>query len=176
MEDKASCAMQQSKVSEHIITCLVFIALAFLAVMAIIGTTCNIHSFDKESIALTGKLEKINPYYHGSIVLSVKGGSYKLSKDNQFSKRSFGVVNNLPLNDLKNALYGEIGKNVYLEWIQVGSKKIIVQLSVDGTDYVDKDVAVHDFIKSERTVRTIWIVVLVIAIVLLWLAQKNIIR
>ena len=58
----------------------------------------------------------------------------------------------------------------------MGSERIVVMLSMNGIEYVNKDAAVNDFIGLERTTRTIGIVILCLLIILFVLVWKGIIR
>ena len=162
--------------NEKAYACIGLALLIVLALAAVIGTSCHIRSYAKEPTAITGILEDVKSSPNCSIELCVGGNGYRLYKDNRYSKRSFGVLNNVALGVLENALYDQIGKEVYLEYVQLEANPIIVQLSRDGKNFVTKEVAVQDFIGYETTARRIWGSVFGIAAILLLLIWKGIIH
>lgn len=150
--------------------------LIVLSLVAIIGTSFHIRSYLKETTAIIGVLEDVTSSPNCSLELHIDGNSYRLYKDNRYSRRSFGVLDNMTLGTLENTLYSQIGKNVYLECVQVESNPSIVQLSIENEIFVSKDVAIHDFIGYESTIRTIWQIVMVVAVILLLLIWKEVIH
>ena len=74
------------------------------------------------------------------------------------------------------ALEMEVGKTVQLEYAQLAMKKEIVQLSIDGIEYVHKDKAVADFIEENKTARTTATISLGVFVILAILAWKGSVR
>lgn len=162
--------------NERNLACIGLILFAMLALAAVIGTSYHIHSYSKKAMVITGKLEEVTSSLNCSIGLYVDGSEYRLYKDNRYSKRSFGVLNNMPLGQLEDVLDSQVGKDVYIECLPSGRNQKIVQLSIEGTDFVNKDVAIHDFAGYESTTRMIWEIAFVIDLVLLFLVLKRIIH
>ena len=152
------------------------VILMLIAMMAIIVTTHNIQAFAEIPTSVSGRLEKINFWYHEALQIHIDGNTYVIRKESQYSKRSFGFAVNLKLFDLWDILDPEIGNEIQLEYVQVGSERIVVMLSGNGVKYIDRDAAVNDFIGFERTIRTIWTVSLCLFIILFVLVWKGIIR
>lgn len=150
--------------------------LMLIALMAIIGTTHNIQAFAEIPTSVSGRLEKINFWYHEALQIHIDGNPYVIRKESQYSKRSFGFAVNLKLFDLWDILDPEIGSEIQLEYVQVGSERIVVMLTGNGVEYINRDAAVKDFIGLERTIRTIWAVSLCLFIILFILVWKGIIR
>lgn len=146
---------QKSRVRPTIRILLLIIALMDLAM--ILSVTARINAYGSAPVVVSEKLEGVEPSYGYSIDLHAGGNTYNLEKDSRFSRRSFGVVDDLKLFPLMCALQAEVGKTIHLEYVQVSGKKAIVQLSADGTEYVNKAVAVADFIGEYRTMRAIGI-------------------
>lgn len=162
--------------NEKIYVSIGLILLILLALAAIIGTSCRIRSYSKATTAINGILEDVNSSPNCSIELCVGGDRYRLYKDIRYSERSFGVLDNMSLGTLESVLYTQIGREVYLEYVQIEANSHIVQLSIDGKELVTKDIAVQDFVGDERTTRRIWEIVLGIALILLsfvWLYYRN---
>lgn len=149
--------------------------LIVVALIIIIGTTYYIHIFLQEPKIITGRLDGTEWYYSGTMAVYVNGDRYVLRKET-YSKRTFGIIENKKLGDLMKILDGKIGKEVNLECIEINSKtRNIIGLTIDGIDYIDKNVAVSDFIGIEKTIRNIGIVMLVIMTVIFVLTWKGII-
>lgn len=172
--DFAERAKQNEKNRTSALRALVVWGVLVIAIIFICGF--HIHAFLGESKVVTGRLEDVSPGDSGCIKLTVDGTVYHLYKKNQYSNRSFGVIDNLPKYDLMIALDEEIGRDVSLEWVQVDTVRHIVQLSIAETEYVDKDISVSDFIAYEKTGMIVWGALLGVTIVLIWLIWKRIIR
>ena len=69
---------------------------------------------------------------------------------------------------LMRQLQQRIGWETRLEYMPLAEKtKLVVRLTIDGKEYIDKDEALRDHIRSEETGRTLWITVCTIAL-LIW--------
>ena len=152
------------------------IALGILSLFMIIMGSYYIYGYSQEPTSVTGQLRGVTWTSRG-IYVYVDGDRYKVFK-NPYSNDSFGIIDNLKLGELKTALEGKTGKLVYLEYLKTGFKnadKEIVQLTVDGVDYVEKSVAISDYIGYEKIGRRIFIVIFVIVIACCILIKKGII-
>ena len=154
---------------------ILLVLCALLALGAIILTTMRINAYGSTPTVVSGKLDGIEGGYN-SIDLHVCENTYSLEKDDGYSKRTYGVINNLSLRPLMRALEMEVGKTVQLEYAQLAMKKEIVQLSIDGIEYVCKDKAVADFIEENKTARTTATISLGVFVILALLAWKGSIR
>lgn len=156
--------------------CILLLIIALMDFAMIISVTTRINAYGGMPTVISDKLEGVEPGYGYAIDLHVGGNTYYIEKDDRFSKRSFGVVDDLKLFPLRCALETELGKTAHLEYVQVAGKNSIVQLSIDGVEYVDKDVAIADFIGSNRAMRTTGIVFLGSLAILSILVWKGIIH
>ena len=149
---------------------------ALLALGMIISTTMRINAYGSTPTVVSGKLDGVEGGNH-SIDLHAGGNTYNFEEDTAwFSKRTYGVINDLKLYPLMRTLKMKVGKTMQLEYVQVGKEKAIVQLSIDGIEYVRKDKAVADFIGKYKTMRTIWTVSLGVFVILAILAWKGSVR
>lgn len=168
-------AERQQQVQHGRIYTLVALAVWSLVLLVLIAISVyHIHAYSQKPAVATGTLEKVMPSINGSIELSVSDTIYKIYKDNRYSKRSFGVIDNLPKNNLMKVLDAKNGQDVYLEWVQVGSVKQIIQLSIDRVEFVDKDSSISDFIGNERSNINICLVLLAITAIVFLLVWKKI--
>lgn len=157
-----------------VVISLVILMLIMLAL--IIDTTHKMRAYAEIPTKVSGRLEEINSGYHQALQLRIDGNTYVVRKESKYSKRSFGFVGNRKLFELWDILDPEIGNEIQIEYVHVGSERIVVMLSMNGIEYVNKDAAVNDFIGLERTTRTIGIVILCLLIILFVLVWKGIIR
>ena len=149
---------------------------ALLALGMIIATTMRINAYGSTPTVVSGKLDGVEWCNH-SIDLHAGGNTYNFEEDTAwFSKRTYGVINDLKLYPLMRTLKMKVGKTMQLEYVQVGKEKAIVQLSIDGIEYVRKDKAVADFIGKYKTMRTIWTVSLGVFVILAIIAWKGSVR
>ena len=149
---------------------------ALLALGLIIATTMRINAYGSTPAVVSGKLDGVEWCNH-SIDLHAGGNTYNFEEDTAwFSKRTYGVINDLKLYPLMRALEMEVGKTMQLEYVQVAKKNAIVQLSIDGIEYVHKDKAVADFIGENKTLRTIGIISFSVFVILAILAWKGSVR
>ena len=154
---------------------ILLVLCALLALGMIISTTMRINAYGSTPTVVSGKLDGVEGSYH-SIDLHAGGNTYNLEKDARYSKRTYGVINDLALRPLMRALKMEVGKTMQLEYVQVAKKNAIVQLSIDGIEYVHKDKAVADFIGENKTLRTIGIISFSVFVILAILAWKGSVR
>lgn len=167
-------ADRQQQVQQGRIYTLVALAVWSLVLLALIAISVyHIHAYSKEPAVATGTLEEVMPSINGSIELSVNDTVYKIYKDNRYSKRSFGVIDNLPKNELMKVLDTKTGQDVYLEWVQVGSVKKIIQLSIGQVEFVDKDGSIDDFIGNEKNNINICLGLLAITAIFFLLVWKK---
>jgi len=157
-----------------------FIGLLVLALFAsaiIIASTIHIRDLLKMPILVTGRLTKVEYSYQQSLELYVGGDVYVLRKQSKYSDRSFGLRNNMTLREIREILEQNIErKDIVLEYVQESGKNLIVRLSIAGSDYVDKEIAVGDFVGLERTTRWIGISLLFITTILLFLIYKGLLH
>ena len=149
---------------------------ALLALGMIIATTMRINAYGNTPTVVSEKLDGVEWCNH-SIDLHAGGNTYNFEEDTAwFSKRTYGVINDLKLYPLMRTLKMKVGKTMQLEYVQVGKEKAIVQLSIDGIEYVRKDKAVADFIEENKTARTTATISLGVFVILALLAWKGSIR
>ena len=147
-----------------------------LALWMIIFATMCINAYGSTPAVVSEKLDSVEWCNH-SIDLHAGGNTYNFEEDIAwFSKRTYGVINDLKLYPLMRTLKMKVGKTIQLEYVQVGKEKAIVQLSIDGIEYVRKDKAVADFIGKYKTMRTTWSVSLGVFVILAILAWKGSVR
>lgn len=162
---------------DHLICALLgLIGLALFATAMIIATTIHIHAFSKTPTIISGRLQEVNYSYQSSLELHVDGDIYVLRKESKYSSRTFGLRENMTLRAIRDVLDKSIGREIHLKYLNESGKNRIVQLSIDGVDYIDENLAVTDFIGLENTTRWIGIAILFISILLFVLIWKGIIR
>lgn len=168
----------RNKQDPQTLLCVVvgLVILILITLAGIIYTTRNMRAYAEMPAKVSGRLEEINSWYHQALQLRIDGNTYVVRKESSYSKRSFGFVGNRKLFELWDILDPEIGNEIQIEYVQVGSERIVVMLSMNGIEYINKNTAVNDFIGLERTTRTIGIVILCLLIILFVLAWKGIIR
>ena len=155
-----------------------YIALAawgLCMIFLIVMTSYYIHLYSEEPIVVIGELKDVN-WDHRGLEVFVDNNSYIISKSH-YTKRSYGVIDNIPLGDLLTLLDEKGGREVCLEYTKTGSNhNQIVRLTIDGVNYVEKDTAISDFIGENKTMRGIGIVMLALTVVCYVLTKKGIIR
>ena len=155
---------------------ILLVPLVLLALWMIIFATMCINAYGSTPTVVSGKLDGVEWRNH-SIDLHAGGNTYNFEEDTDwFSKRTYGVINDLKLYPLMRALKMEVGKTMQLEYVQVDKEKAIVQLSIDGIEYVRKDKAVADFIGKYKTLQTIGIISFSVFVILAILAWKGSVR
>ena len=170
-------ANQNHQNPRQLLALLISIAiLSLIFIIAIIGLTNQIAAYSKEPTFSDGVLEWVGSGYNGSIRLRVNGNIYKIEKQSEYSKRTFGVVDDLKLHPLMLLLDTKVGKKVQLEYVTPGKIPVIVQLVIDGKEYINKDIAVNDFIGLNQTTRIIYAVALCILVIIIVLALKGVIH
>ena len=69
---------------------------------------------------------------------------------------------------LMRRLQQKIGQEIRLEYVPLAENgKLAVRLTIDGEEYIDKDEALRDHIRSDETGRNLWIIVCAITL-LIW--------
>ena len=154
---------------------IALLAFVLLSMTAIIALTVNIGELSETSIPASGRLQDVKYGYQQSLELHIDGEIYVLRKPNKYSNRSFGLLNDMTLREIRGFLE-QNRKDIDLEYVRKNGKNLIVRLSIAEIDYIDKDIAVRDFVGLERTTRWVWIGILFVTIVLFVLICKGVIR
>lgn len=158
--------------------CRICWVLISIALIIIIGTTYSICLYTKEPTTISGELEDVgwDLYFRDPAVgIKVNGERFLISKPS-YSNRSYGFIQNKKLGDMLAILELKIGKQVHLECMKTGLKAgTIIRLTVDGIDYIEKDIALRDYIGTEKVTRIIGMVVLVFALVCWIIIRRRII-
>ena len=124
-----------------------------LASVAIITLSVHINELLEMPIFVSGRLQKVEYSYQQSLELHIDGEIYVLRKKSKYSKRSFGLRDNMTLREIRTLLEHNINRgDIELEYVQESGKNLIVRLSIADIDYIDKDIAVRDFVGLERTI------------------------
>ena len=156
---------------------IALLAFALLSMTAIIALTVNISELSGMPIPVSGRLQDVEYGYQQSFDLHIDGEIYILRKPNKYSNRSFGLLNDMTLREIRGFLEQNINTgDIELEYVRKNGKNLIVRLSIAGIDYIDKDIAIRDFVGLERTTRWVWIGILFVTIVLFVLICKGVIR
>lgn len=150
--------------------CLLGLALLFLT-----GPSYDIYQYSQKPVPVTGRLDSVEPKYLGTISVYVKGKEYVLYKE-VHSRLSYGIIENKKLGELIPLLDRMVGKEAHLEYVEVGSEKRIVSLTIGEVDYVEKDTAVGHAIKDLNVVRWIGIVSMLFAVILYLLVRLGLIQ
>ena len=155
--------------------CAIMIIFALCMLGLIIFTSYNIHLYSQKTYIATGKLVRIEAWNRDELAIYVDENRYLLYQS-PYSSRSFGVLGNTKRAILRSTLEGKIGTECDLEYVKMDSNSNrIVQLTIDGVEFVNKEVALNDFIRSEKTVRCIVFVLFVLALICCIFARKGII-
>ena len=154
---------------------IALLAFALLSMTAVIALTVNISELSEMPIPISGRLQDVEYGYQQSLDLHIDGEIYILRKPNKYSNRSFGLLNDMTLREIRGFLE-QNRKDIDLEYVRKNGKNLIVRLSIAEIDYIDKDIAVRDFVGLERTTRWVWIGILFATIVLFVLICKGVIR
>lgn len=149
------------------------ILLALCMLVTILVTSYYIYLYSQEPVVVTGKLEDVQWARNNSIAIYVDGNRYVVHKD-PYSSRSFGVLGNTKLGTLMTTWEKKIGSECKLEYVKTGSRyNKVVDLTIDGFDFIHKDIAINDNIDDQKTMRYIGIVVLFLAVVCVSLVYKG---
>lgn len=144
--------LQNRRNNPFLVGFFLFFVIAFW-IFTVVCTTLDIHAYSKEGTTVTGRLEAAIQRGR-TFDLRIDGDAYTLSKDNHYSSRSFGVLDNMSPTELAYYLERHIGHNVSLEYVPLTfGKKGIIELTINDREIVNKDVAVEDFIEDERYTR-----------------------
>ena len=158
------------------------ICLMLLAVFMIVDLSLDIRSYSKVPVSDAGCLEDVGSGGTSVIQLKVNGEIYRLKKADAYSNRSFGVLDNMKKGPLMQMLHEKKGQDVQIEYIETGgfvtkgNNRLIVQLSIDGIEIVDKDAAIEDLIGYDRSTKYVGIGILIVALTLFYLCWKGILR
>lgn len=149
--------------------------LALCMVGLIILTSYNIHLYSQKTYIVTGKLGRIEVWNSEELAIYVDENRYLLYQS-PYSSRSFGALGNTKRAILRSTLEGKTGTECDLEYVKMDSNSNrIVRLTIDDVEFVNKEVALNDFIRSEKTVRYIVFVLFVLALICCILERKGII-
>lgn len=144
--------------------CRICWVLISITLIGIIGTTNSICLYTKEPTAISGKLEGVRLVYSlgdPAVEIKVNGERFLIRKP-LYSIRSYGIIQNKKLGNLLDILNLKIGKQVHLECMKTGEKDgTIIWLTVDGIDYIEKDIALRDYIGTEKVTRIFCMAILV---------------
>lgn len=151
------------------------IILALCMLTMIIFVSREIHSYSQETYTAAGRLEKIESCSKAALALYIGGNRYLVSTP--YPGRSFGVPGSIKRGKLRSTWENKIGAECTLEYLELNSGgKQIVQLTIDGFVFVHKEAALDDLIGSNKTVLSIAITILALALVCCILVRKGIIK
>mgnify|MGYP000033043258 CR=1 FL=1 len=159
---------------------LSFLLAAYLLIGLFLVATAShyIRILNGEPIVVSGTLRAVSWDEIGrrdyGLILNVDGHEYNIIRRSAFShtgRLNYGIEGDGMAEDVRilmRQLQQRIGWETRLEYMPLAEKtKLVVRLTIDGKEYIDKDEALRDHIRSEETGRNLWITVCTIAL-LIW--------
>lgn len=142
-----------------------------LGLFIIILTNQNICMFGGETRIATGILQYTEYYTkHRSgygIYVYVDGREYKIFRyirSGNYGIEGSGVTEDIK--QLQQELEKRIGSMTQIEYVQSSKKnRTVLQLTIDGKNYIDEDEARRDYIAHEKSGRNIWIIGLTVIVI-----------
>ena len=129
----------------YIICILVLIIVLFM----IFDTSRQIHQYSQSPVVVTEKLLSIDGYYNArdcEIKLEINGNTCEIYSS-FFTRRTYGLVGGYTSGELIAEIGDQLGMEFHLEYIPLAkNSKILVALTVGDTIYVDKEIALNDYI------------------------------
>ena len=157
-----------------------FLLAAFLLIGLFLVATAShyIRILNGEPIVVSGTLRAVSWDEIGrkdyGLRLNVDGHEYNIIRHSAFShtgRLNYGIEGDGTVEDVKilmRQLQQRIGWETRLEYMPLAEKtKLVVRLTIDGEEYIDKDEARRDHIRSDETGRNLWIIVCAITL-LIW--------
>ena len=144
--------------------CFVLGLLLFGALFMVSVTTWYVHEYRGERFFATGRLESVAFDIAGTgnyvLELGVNGERYEIMRPrNEFKMLpyDFGVQGEKAIDAihaLETRLRGNIGRTVYIEYIQFENR--VLGLTIDGMEYMNADEVVRDHIAYQSLERNIF--------------------
>ena len=157
-----------------------FLLAAFLLIGLFLVATAShyIRILKDEPIVVSGTLRAVSWDEIGRIDyglrLHVDRDEYNIIRHSAFSHTgglNYGIEGDGTVEDVKilmRQLQQRIGWETRLEYMPLAEKtNLVVRLTIDGEEYIDKDEALSDHIRSDETGRNLWIIVCAITL-LIW--------
>ena len=157
-----------------------FLLAAFLLIGLFLVATVShyIRILKDEPIVVSGTLRAVSWDEIGrkdyGLRLNVDGHEYNIIRHSAFShtgRLNYGIEGDGTVEDVKilmRQLQQRIGWETRLEYMPLAEKtNLVVRLTIDGEEYIDKDEALRDHIRSDETGRNLWIIVCAITL-LIW--------
>ena len=143
-----------------------------------IGSFCQIHQYSQQPVVVTEKLLSVgvDHVYQYGYKLEINGINYKI-KTATYTKSTYGLPRIYNSKTLYTDLRHKLGTEFHLEYIPFAkNSKTLVALTVGDTVYVDKEIALKDYMGELNTFRWAGCIILVLTVAFIVFARKYIYR
>ena len=157
---------------------LVLAAFLLIGLFLVITASHYIGLLRGEAIVMSGTLQGVSWDEMGrrdyGLELYVNGDVYNIvrySALSQVGRLNYGIEGDGMAEDveiLMRRLQQKTGQEIRLEYVPLAENgKLVVRLTIDGEEYIDKDEARRDHIRYQEAGRNVWIIVCAVALILL---------
>ena len=157
---------------------LVLAAFLLIGLFLVIMASHYIGLLRGEAIVMSGTLQGVSWDEIGrrdyGLELYVNGDVYNIvrySALSQVGRLNYGIEGDGMAEDveiLMRRLQQKTGQEIRLEYVPLAENgKLVVRLTIDGEEYIDKDEARRDHIRYQEAGRNVWIIVCAVALILL---------